>query len=60
MRKQLALYLTTSAALRSLWDKLPQEDREQLINLLASPLARAAKAESCAARKEEVHEGATS
>lgn len=46
MRKQLALNLTKSAAVRSLWSALAAENRGQLITLLASLLARAAKAES--------------
>ncbi len=62
MSKQLALCFTrsASASLRSLWDRLRTEDREQLINLLASPLARAAKAQSRPARKKEVNDAVNS
>jgi hypothetical protein len=57
MRKQLTLCLTTSATLRSVWDRLPERDREQLIGLLAGTLARAANSESYVEGREEKHEG---
>jgi hypothetical protein len=52
MHKQRRLALSDEAALEALWERFPTRSRSELVSLYARLMARAARADALARRKE--------
>lgn len=52
MHTQRRLALSDEAALEALWDRVPERSRIELVALYAQLMARAARADTPASRKE--------
>ena len=56
MHKQMMLQLTQDATLRAMWDLLPQQSQERMLNLYANLIAHAVREPVRPTNTEKDHE----